>query len=92
MPIVKKNIYLDVDDTNDFGFTFTDESEIVKPIYSSTEEEIDDLKQRLIALRKIFLPLLENLNKDPDKEMIKWPNRKDILDKQIKKLINITDI
>ena len=88
----KKNAYLDVDDSNDFGFTFTNEEEITEPIYSTKDDEIDDLKQRLHALRKIFQPLLENLAKDPDKPMIKWPNRKDILDKQIKKLMNITNV
>ena len=88
----KKNAYLDVDDSNDFGFTFTNEEEITEPIYSTKDDEIDDLKQRLHALRKIFQPLLENLSKDPDKPMIKWPNRKDILDKQIKKLMNITNV
>lgn len=91
MPI-KKNAYLDIDDSNDFGFSFTNEDEITQPIYSSKDEEIDDLKDRLHALQKIFLPFLENLCKDPDKPMIKWPNRKEILDKQIKKLMNITNV
>jgi hypothetical protein len=91
MPI-KKNAYLDIDDSNDFGFSFTNEDEITQPIYSSKDEEIDDLKDRLHALQKIFLPFLENLGKDSDKPMIKWPNRKEILDKQIKKLMNITNV
>jgi len=91
MPI-KKNAYLDIDDSNDFGFSFTNEDEITQPIYSSKDEEIDDLKDRLHALQKIFLPFLENLGKDADKPMIKWPNRKEILDKQIKKLMNITNV
>lgn len=90
--MAKKNAYLDVDDTNDFGFTFTNEDEITQPIYSTKDEEIDDLKERLHALQKIFLPLLENLARDPDKPMIKWPNRKEIIDKQIKKLNNITNV
>lgn len=90
--MVKKNAYLDVDDTNDFGFTFTNEDEITQPIYSSKDEEIEDLKLRLQALHKIFLPLLENLARDTDKPMIKWPNRKEILDKQIKKLNSITNV
>lgn len=88
----KKNAYIDIDDNNDFGFTFTNEDEITQPIYSSKDEEIEDLKERLHALQKIFLPLLENLSRDPDKPMIKWPNRKEILDKQIKKLNSITNV
>lgn len=90
----KKNEYLDLDDDDDFGFTFADEDEIIETnhTYSSLQEEVDDLKNRLVAIQKIFLPLLENLAKDPDKPMIKWPNRKDIIDKQIKKLNTLTKV
>lgn len=90
----KKNEYLDLDDDDDFGFTFADEDEIIETnhTYSSLQEEVDDLKNRLVAIQKIFSPLLENLAKDPDKPMIKWPNRKDIIDKQIKKLNVLTKV
>lgn len=71
---------------NDFGFTFVDESEISK------SADLDELKIRLTKLRKMFLPLLENLNKNPDKDMIKWPNRKELLDKQIKLLKELTEV
>jgi hypothetical protein len=50
------------------------------------------LENRLEAVGKMFLPLLENLMKDPDKEMIKWPNRKPVIEKQIKKLKKLIDI
>jgi hypothetical protein len=90
----EKNIYLDLEDEDDFGFTFSDEEEIVQKNtdYSSLQEQVDDLKQRLVALNKIFMPLLENLSKDPDKPMIKWPNRKTQIDKQIKKLKTLTNV
>jgi flagellar motility protein MotE (MotC chaperone) len=90
----KKNEYLDLDDEEDFGFTFTHEEEIIETnqTYSTLQEEVDDLKKRLVAIQKIFLPLLENLAKDADKPMIKWPNRKDIIDKQIKKLNTLTKV
>jgi hypothetical protein len=89
-----KNKYIDLDDADDFGFTFSDEEEIVSTNthYASLAEELDDLKQRLQALQKIFLPLLENLAKDSDKPMIKWPNRKETIDKQIKKLKQLTNV
>lgn len=89
-----KNAYLDLEDKDDFGFTFADENEIMEENkeYSSLQEEVDDLKQRLVALNKIFMPLLENLSKNPDKPMIKWPNRKEQIDKQIKKLKSLTTI
>lgn len=90
-----KNNYISLkDQDNDFGFTFAHEEEIIETNkeYSSLQEEVNDLKQRLIELKKIFLPLLENLSKDPDKPMIKWPNRKEIIDKQIQKLKSLTNV
>ena len=61
-------------------------------IYPLTQEEVDDLKKRLQAVQKIFMPLLENLARDPDKQMIRWPNRKDVLEKQMKKLKSLTNV
>lgn len=88
----KNNHYIDVTDKSDFGFTFTDEEEITTPVYSSLNDEVVDLKKRLQAVEKIFLPLLENLARDPDKPMIKWPNRKDVIERQIRKLKSLTNI
>ena len=92
--MVEKNKYLVEEDAYDFGFSFSDEEEIVSTNteYASLSEQVDDLKQRLQALNKIFMPLLENLAKDPDKPMIKWPNRKEIIEKQMKKLKQITSV
>ncbi len=88
-----KNNYLDLIEDDDFGFSFSNEEEIIENHgYSTLQEEVDDLKKRLAALNKIFRPLLENLAKDPDKPMIKWPNRKSIIDKQIKKLDTLTKV
>lgn len=83
------NKYLDLDEADDFGFTFENEN---NQELLSSQEQIKDLQNRLKAVEKMFLPLLENLMKDPDKEMIKWPNRKPILEKQIKKLKKLTNI
>jgi hypothetical protein len=89
-----KNAYLSLEEEDDFGFTFTHEDEIIETNkdYSSLQEQVDDLKARLTAINKIFMPLLENLAKDPDKPMIKWPNRKAIIDKQITKLKTLTKV
>lgn len=81
-----KDKVLDIDESNDFGFSFMDGSEL------PTENDLIDLQNRLKELRKMFLPLLKNLSKNPDKDMIKWPNRKELLDKQIDRLIQLTDI
>ena len=81
-----KDKITNLDDANDFGFTFVSENEV------SNLNEVDDLKKRIKQLRDMFMPLLINLNKNSDKEMIKWPNRKVLLDKQIKLLEELTDI
>lgn len=85
-----KDIVMELDETNDFGFSFHDEEEIVTS--SGVTDEVELLKNRLRTVRKTYLPLLQHLAKDPDKPMIKWPNRKDILDKQIKKMIELTEV
>lgn len=91
--MTKDNQYLDLNVLgNDFGFTAVDEEEIVttNTNYSSLNEEVDDLRKRLQACEKIFLPLLQNLAKDADKPMIKWPNRGEVIKKQIENLLKIT--
>lgn len=82
-----ENKYLDLDGADDFGFTFDDEPDL-SPITS----EVDDLKLRLQAVRKIYMPLLENLAKNDDQPIIKWPNRGPILKKQIAKLKTLTEV
>lgn len=92
--MINKNNYLDLDDGDDFGFTFANEDEIVttNQEFSSLADQVQDLKMRLQAVNKIFMPLLINLSKDPDKPMIKWPNRKEMIEKQIKKLNQLTNV
>lgn len=73
------------DDEFDYGFSMHDEE-------PSQVSEIEDLKDRLRKVQSIFLPLLENLARDPDKPMIKWPNRLDIIEKQKKELLRLTKL
>ncbi len=91
---MKKNEVFDLEDEDDFGFTFADEDELIETntSYSSLQSEVDDLRKRIQSLDKMFRPLLLNLSKDPDKAMIKWPNRKEVLDKQLKKLDSLTKL
>lgn len=88
----EKNEYLDLNSGFDFGFTAVNEDEVVSTNteYSSLNEEVIDLKKRLQACEKMFLPLLQNLAKDADKPMIKWPDRAEILKKQMETLLKIT--
>jgi hypothetical protein len=92
--VTDTNKYLTLDDAelvDDFGFTFGNEDDIVAEAIAPASDEITDLKKRLEAVRKIYLPLLENLNKNSDQPIIKWPNRGPILTKQIAKLKLLTE-
>jgi hypothetical protein len=53
--------------------------------------EVADLKERLQAIRRIYLPLLQNLSKNADQPIIKWPDRGPVLKKQIDKLVMLTE-
>jgi hypothetical protein len=88
------NEYLSFDDADlveDFGFTFGNEDDIVAEAIAPVSDEIMDLKKRLEAVRKIYLPLLQNLAKNSDQPIIKWPDRGPILQKQIAKLTMLTE-
>jgi len=61
-----------------------DEFDVVK---SSTEQEV---KSKLTQVEKLIMPLLVNLLKTSDKDYIHWPNRKDKIQSQIDKLLEIT--
>lgn len=52
---------------DDFGFTLVSEKEL-----SSGQ---DQLNSQLQQLYNAILPLLKNLQANPDKEYILWPNR-----------------
>ena len=47
-------------------------------------------KEEMLKLEKMIMPLLYNLRKNPEDIYIKWPNRKEVIDKQIKKIVSIT--
>jgi len=64
------------EEINDFGFTFSDSEEI-------KAQSVDKVQ----GLRKMIMPLLNNLMKNPEKDTIVWPNR----DKTIKAFIKKMD-
>lgn len=49
-----------------------------------------DSNEKLKKVEALILPLLANLLKNPDKDYIKWPNRKPIIEAQIQKILDIT--
>ena len=90
-----KNEYLDFNDHDlktDYGFSFGSEDEIAAAALAPVSDEITDLKKRLQAVNIIFMPLLENLAKNSDQPIIKWPNRGPLLQKQIAKMKELTNV
>jgi hypothetical protein len=49
-----------------------------------------EVRTRLKKVEDMILPLLLNLAKNPEKVYIKWPNRKEIVEKQIEKFLELT--
>lgn len=82
--------YLDL--SNDFGFTAVDEDEVTEPIITNVKSAtVEELRSKLLEVEKLVMPLLVNLLKDADtKEYIRWPNRKEVIEKQIERILKIT--
>jgi len=74
---------------NDFGFTAVDETEY-NAVIAQKDETVEEYKSRLQQVEKIVMPLLINLLKTADQPIIKWPNRKPILEAQIQKIVTLT--
>ena len=53
---------------HDFGFTFADEQ-----TYTKVEKVVDH--EKLLKLRSMIMPLLLNLKKNPEKDIIQWPGK-----------------
>jgi hypothetical protein len=49
-----------------------------------------DVAAKLKQVEDLILPLLYNLQKNPEKDYIHWPNRTAIIDKQVEKIISVT--
>lgn len=83
----------------DFGFTF-DEPEkekdakvdegLLKLIEQHKELVTKEVNQKLKDVEALIIPLLKNLQANGEKEYIHWPNRVEIIQKQIDKITAIT--
>jgi len=74
---------------DDFGFTATDEEEY-NAVIAEKDGTVKEYKNRLHEVEKLILPFLTNLLKTADQPIIKWPNRKPIIEQQIQKILNVT--
>jgi|TARA_S200000501_G_scaffold277078_1_gene260919 uncharacterized coiled-coil protein SlyX len=64
----------------DFGFTLVDEDELdtvqeIEQKVSETSSTVEATQDKLDKLFSAIQPLLNNLKANPEKELIKWPNR-----------------
>lgn len=66
----------------DFGFTMVDHKD---------EDETLDLERKLQAVENLVVPLLNNLMRDPKKD-IHWPDRDKKLSKFKKDLLSLTSV
>lgn len=69
-----------MDQIFDFGFTAVDEDELdavktAEQNLAGTDEQLENVQDKLDSLMNAILPLLNNLKSDPEKEYILWPNR-----------------
>tara|TARA_A100001015_G_scaffold271809_1_gene325765 strand:+ start:228 stop:521 length:294 start_codon:yes stop_codon:yes gene_type:complete len=80
----------------DFGFTAVDETE-----YEAVQEElkkesyqkditVEQYKERLSELEKLIMPFLTNLYKSREQAYIHWPNRGNLLEKQMQRVLKLT--
>ena len=67
---------------DDFGFTAVDQIDL-EPEY--------DYRERLYKMYGLIEPLIKNLLKDTDKDIIKWPNRKEKLEYFLAQLQELLD-
>lgn len=77
MSVTKNNVQ-EID--FDFGFTAVDEEELeavqtVTAQVEATSSEVEALRTKLITLRSAIEPLLKNLEQNPEKAYIHWPDR-----------------
>jgi hypothetical protein len=75
-----------MDEDFDFGFTSTTTEDIAAPIVVSKTNKSDEVIDKLL---KAIIPLLDNLAKDADKDVIHWPNRAEKIEEFRKKLYKI---
>ena len=74
---------------DDFGFS-TESEEDFQAVIAEKDETVEEYKQRLQQVEKIILPFLTKLLKTADQPVIRWPNRKEVLEKQIEKILTLT--
>lgn len=89
---------------DDFGFSLVSEAELKaheemlkkqveeqNKVVVETAQTATEMQNKLEGLRNMIMPLLVNLQKDPDKTYIFWPTRSEQIKKFIDKLNKYVD-
>jgi seryl-tRNA synthetase len=65
-------------------------SSVLDEVEERSNATREECKEKLLAVEKLILPLLQNLMKNSDKPYIKWENRTEKLAAQIDKITALT--
>jgi hypothetical protein len=76
-------------DDDDFGFSAVSEEEY-NAVITEKADTVEEYAARLKEIEKLVLPFFTKLLKTADKEYIYWPNRKELVEKQIQKILTLT--
>ena len=76
-------------DEGDFGFSAVSEEEY-NAVITENADTVEEYAARLKEVEKLVLPFFTKLLKTADKEYIYWPNRKEMVEKQIHKILTLT--
>ena len=81
-------------ETDELAQMFAQQGSDIRAIIDEVEERKGELEkeyaEKMDSVKKLILPLLYNLLKNPDKEYILWPNRTEVIQKQIAKIEEAT--
>lgn len=83
---------MNINEDDDFGFSLVSEDELkeyenklIKQV-EQKDGQVQEYNDKLEGIRKLVMPLLNNLMANPDKHYIYWPNRTEKIQQFIKKL------
>jgi hypothetical protein len=81
-------------ETDELAQMFSQQGSDIRAIIDEVEErkaEInEEYKVKIDDIKKLIMPLLYNLMKNPEKEYILWPNRTEVIQQQIAKIEEAT--
>ena len=74
---------------DDMGFSFHDEKDFIDGQEKNVANEVNVYEKRLLKLYDAIVPFLKNLQSNPDKPYINWPDRARKVQDFMKKLEKI---